>query len=464
MEINAQQHHFENVLQEGIRIAKLGEKEHARHLLNKAVEIKNTDARPWLWLAELAETRQEKRDYLESAVAAEPGNPQARRELGLFSGKIPSATVLAEGEGVHISHTETPLDSHSKNTYLCQKCGAALTYDIHADQLECKHCGTSIPVEHIPAADAAEQVLDFVLPTRQGHTWAENAQRYACAQCGAVSIWLPGQTTLACPYCGSGHLIESTETADMIEPHAIGLMHIDKKEAAEAAKTWLSKDWFVPDDLTETISDFNLRPAYYPFWTFDGTMEFKWSCQVNEGSKKNPIWVKQSGVDYEMYDDILIPAIRMLHPGEINKITPFFLKEVIRFKPAFLAGWTALTYSLSLSDGSLNAREQVVRRVKKEINQRIAPGKEKKDMVFIPKSWQDTTFKLVLLPLWLGNYRYKGQNYTLMINGQTGNITGEKPKDKINTTGIVLSAILTLILLFLLLILAGINFGWINTP
>ena len=454
------QNNFEIVLREGIRAVKSGDYETARKLLNQAAHIKTTDARPWLWLADTTEDPRQKQDYLESAVAADPSNRLARRALALFIGKIFPSNILQEGEGVHIQPREDLLETQTKNAFICPQCGASLSFNTHTKSQECRYCGYTHKIEQIPAADSSEQVLDFTLPTIKGHTWAENAQRYACTQCGAVSLWQAGETAIVCPYCGSNQLIESTETAAMIEPHAIGFMRFDEQEVSAIFLHWLEKDWFIPDDLLESAKGLQLRPAYIPFWTFDGTMEFKWSCQINEGTSNYPAWISRSGIDYELFDDELIPAIKDSISAKIDNVLPFYLKEVVQFKPEFLAGWASLTYQVSLSDASLKARERVVHRVKRQIEQRVAPNEEKKDLIFYPLNWLDTTFKLVLLPLWFGNYKYKGKTYQFTINGQSGKISGEKPKDKVKTAAIALNIGLTILFLFALLLIIGSYLGW----
>ena len=72
------------------------------------------------------------------------------------------------------------------------------------------------------------------------------------------------------------------------------------------------------------------------------------------------------------------------------------------------------------------------------------------------------TYKYVLLPLWVGTYQYKGQNYSILINGQTGEVSGQKPRDTVNTVAIILSVILTFIAILVGLYLLGDVMGWIS--
>jgi hypothetical protein len=38
------------------------------------------------------------------------------------------------------------------------------------------------------------------------------------------------------------------------------------------------------------------------------------------------------------------------------------------------------------------------------------------------------SYKLVLLPVWIANYRYKNELFPVAVNGQTGNVAGRVPR------------------------------------
>ncbi len=51
-----------------------------------------------------------------------------------------------------------------------------------------------------------------------------------------------------------------------------------------------------------------------------------------------------------------------------------------------------------------------------------------------------TTFKHILLPIWLSAYKYKEKVYRFMINARTGEVQGERPWSWIKITLAVLAA------------------------
>jgi hypothetical protein len=174
---------------------------------------------------------------------------------------------------------------------------------------------------------------------------------------------------------------------------------------------------------------FDLRLAYYPFWTFDGTLELFWSCEVNFGSPRNPQWVGRNGSEYQFYDDVHIPGFSGLEQAEVEAIEPFLLKEVVEFKPEQLAGWPALNYDRPVANAFLMARERVSTLVRQRLHLFIEPGREKRNIRSGGGRWRGTTFKYTLLPLWVGTYQFHGKPYHLLVNGQTGKVAGIRPRD-----------------------------------
>lgn len=72
---------LENLLQMGITAAKEGNKEGARAMLLKVLEADRKNDRAWFWLAYMAETSDQRRQYLENAVRANPRNQPAQQAL-----------------------------------------------------------------------------------------------------------------------------------------------------------------------------------------------------------------------------------------------------------------------------------------------------------------------------------------------------------------------------------------------
>jgi DNA-directed RNA polymerase subunit RPC12/RpoP/ribosomal protein L37E len=454
--------YFEELLRDGITALKGGDRHLARSLLQRATLVKAADAWPWLWLSGTTDDLNEQRLLLEKAVAADPSNPTAARGLAMLRAQmngapapapiIPQPTSPAP-QSPGTAQQSQILDTQAQ-TFLCPKCGGHMSFNVHQGDLTCEFCGYIQVTEKRLAADSGEVAIGFVLPTQRAHRWAEAQHRVSCERCGALTLLPPALKADQCPYCGSNRLIESAETAELVDPQVIALMKVDEDEAYARVRKWLKKGFFAPSDLALRAGGLRLRPAYYPVWTFDGTLEISWVCEVNVGSGDHPQWVTRNGVESEVFDDILVSGMKALKLPELMAVEPFNLKDVIEFRQEYVAGWPALSYDRPLSDASLQARERVIKSVKSSLIYGIEPGEKKRNVRTGAGQWSGITFKHLLLPLWTGTYRYQGKEYRLMVNGQMGKVAGKKPRDNVKVGATIAGSVIIAIIFIITLAVA----------
>jgi DNA-directed RNA polymerase subunit RPC12/RpoP len=446
---------YDCLLNSGIAAVKGKDLAQARRWLEKAARLNPGDGRAWLWLSATTHDPAEQRQFLERAVAADPSNAAARRGLVMLSEKMDRERVLAEGQSPTRLAPDQPEDALTQD-YRCVHCGGKLNFDIRAKEITCSHCGTRQSINLQTGALSPDQrfveevgtpesqVMDFVLPTSRAHVWAEALQRVSCQNCGALTILPAGQRTDECAYCGSNRIVQSAHQAELIAPQAVVLIKLDEGQVLAQVTKFLSQGWLSPDDLVRHTEAIHLRPAYYPFWTFSGTLEIPWHCEVNEGTERNPHWVARSGEEFEFFDDILVSGLRSLRTKELASVLPYELKELVDFTPDYLVGWPTLNYDLPLADASLLGREQVIKQVKRDLYHRIMPGESKRNLDTGAGKWSGLVFKHILLPLWVGGYTFQRKDYRLLVNGQTGKVGGDRPHDRLKLLLYIFSAVAVL--------------------
>ena len=72
-------------------------------------------------------------------------------------------------------------------------------------------------------------------------------------------------------------------------------------------------------------------------------------------------------------------------------------------------------------------------------------GGDQNRVTDIRTEYDGVTFKHLLLPVWIGAYRYGGQVYQVVVNAQRGEVSGERP---VSTVKVVLAIIAALIVMW----------------
>ena len=107
----------------------------------------------------------------------------------------------------------------------------------------------------------------------------------------------------------------------------------------------------------------------------------------------------------------------------------------------------ALTYDQPLADASLQAREKIIQKVRSSLPGLVEPTHQKRNFSIGAGKWSGLTYKLALLPIFIGNYPFQGKRYRLLVNGQTGKVHGDKPVDSLKTTMVIIAGIILFIIL-----------------
>lgn len=448
-ESERRQRNAESLYQHGRTALKNGERARAKQLLQQAVDYDRNHSDAWLWLSATTDDPHEQKKYLEWAIAANPGNAAAKRGLGLITGNISEADLVRPGQGVTPRQPAEPEVVNARRDFKCPKCGGELRFDPELIDLKCEHCGYVEVVDEVSAV-GRDQVLDFSLAVKQGHRWAEAQRRFTCGRCHATTLLAAGQTSAECPFCGTAALVAAPEERELLPLQGLIPIGFEADVAQKNYRAWLGDGFFDPDDLKHLATRTGLHPAYVPFWTFSATLTAHWRGQVAEGSGKYRRWVWRTGERTFFYTDLLVAGLKALPAKLIQKIQAYDLSKLIVYKPEYLAQWPAALYDLALADASLVAREIMVRDAEKQLATKAVANKQVIDLSVTTSDFSGQTYKLVLLPMWIGAYRYRDQIYRVLINGQTGQVVGDKPRDSVKVALVVLMGLIVLITLGLI--------------
>ncbi len=373
----------------------------------------------------------------------------------------------------------------------CSACGAKLDFDPSSQALKCPYCNH---VENIAPSQHAIEERDYkaqleklakdrgVLPGR--------SSQVRCTACGAVVLLEDKVATEKCPFCAT-HLENRPEAAeDMIAPQAVLPFAVTNHDAQAAFSQWIASRWFAPSELLQFANLGQLSGVYLPFWTYDSMTythytgqrgddyqemetytdtESYTETQTNaDGSTQTvtntrPVtktrmvtktrWYPVSGQVQHFFDDVLVEASESLSRDEAVKLTPWDLAQLEEFNPDFLSGFKTERYAVGLKDGFTKAQAIMDGEIRGLCMQDI--GGDHQQLSSVRTQHVGVTFKHILLPVWLGAYRYRDTPYRVLVNARTGKVFGRRPYSTMKIVMLILAIVLLILGLFGLLGLFG---------
>jgi ribosomal protein S27E len=340
----------------------------------------------------------------------------------------------------------------------CEACAADQRYDAKTQKLICDFCGATRAVPQGEGAivehdlESAFGQLDS-LPQGLG---VENDRLAKCNECGASVHFNDEKTATRCAFCGAASVLVQTENRRSLRPESLVPFAVEKKRANDEFGKWLASLWFRPSDLRKMASVQDLGGVYVPFWTYDAHVDSSWTAdagyyyyeteeytEVEDGetvtktrevqrTRWEPAWGQRS----DDFDDVLVCASLGLPRDLAASLRSFDTKQLVPYSPAFLAGWQAEEYAVDLQNGFTEARQEMDREQERRCSNDV-PGDTQRGLS-VSSTYSQLTFKHVLLPIWIAAYRYRGDVYRFLVNGQTGEVQGKAPYSWLKITAFTL--------------------------
>lgn len=378
--------------------------------------------------------------------------------------------------------------------YQCPACTGPLHYSAKSGKLACDYCGSSFDVAEIEAlyarkeaeAAAAKQAADAKAEAAQAakaeaaeaaaasggwdtsdlsRDWgaeADGLRVYSCPSCGAELICDQSTAATACPYCGNPAIVPG-QFSGALRPDYILPFRLSKDDAVQALRAHYKGKPFLPRSFTSANHIEQIQGVYVPFWLFDGGAEGAASYRASNTN------VYETG-DYEItetrhyhvvragslaFEKIPVDASSKMPDDHMDSIEPFDYAQLRPFSTAYLPGYLADKYDVTIDDSRDRAdtrcRETLAQALRDTVTGYGACVTEREDIAL-----RRGKVHYALLPVWMLSTKWRGQDFLFAMNGQTGKLVGDLPTDRGRFWGIFaaiaapLTVALTAILQFLL--------------
>ena len=331
--------------------------------------------------------------------------------------------------------------------YTCPGCAANLLYEPRDGGLTCPYCGRK---EKIP--ESAEEVQErsyeqYLHPSAgQIEVLAPAALEVQCSSCGAQVTFTPPEVAGECSFCGVKIVAQPKSADPLVGPEALLPFAVSSGESTESVKKWLASLWFAPNALKKFAYQDVIDGVYLPFWTYDahttshytgerGEYYYETQTYTETDSQGNTVtktrqvrqtsWYSASGTVSRWMDDILVPGTKSVSRPRLHSLEPWDLDALKPYEPAFLSGFKAQRYQVDLPEGFEEAKSIMAHTIEQDVRQDI--GGDEQRISNIATSYSGVTFKHILLPVYIGAYRFNQKVYQIMVNARTGEVQGDRP-------------------------------------
>ena len=338
--------------------------------------------------------------------------------------------------------------------YKCPACTGPLRFDSATGKLQCDFCGSSYEVAEIEklyaekdaqAAGAFRQAeeqaaADGEWTSASGSDWGADAEKlrvYSCPSCGAELICDETTSATSCPYCGNNTIVPG-QFSGALKPDYVLPFKLDKAAAVAALKKHYGGKKLLPKAFSNENHIEEVKGVYVPFWLYDGSAEVDVRCHGTKVSGystarenvtvTNHYDVRRAGT--VRFERVPVDASSKMPDDHMDAIEPFDYKELKPFSTAYLPGFLADKYDVSVQDCAERADSRCETSAV-ELMEQDARG----DYTSCTVESRNVTLHrgkvhYALMPVWLLSTKWNGKSFLFAMNGQTGKLVGDLPLDK----------------------------------
>ena len=345
-----------------------------------------------------------------------------------------------------------------------------MEFDPASGGLKCRFCGHTeampAPTRQITAHSLEQGLAEAAAKEK---SLGEAALEVNCSGCGSVVAFQPPEVAGVCPFCSRAIVAQPRAADPLIAPDAVLPAKIPRTQAQTSVRQWLSSLWFAPNALKKMAQQEGIAGVYVPFWDWAADTESAYTGERGEhyweteyytetDNNGNTVqrsrevqrtrWYPAAGRVARHFDSVLVPATKSVNEKRLDALEPWDLDSLCAYEPAYLAGFRAQRYQLELPEGFEKAKREMADVIDGDVRRDI--GGDEQRVLTINTATSNAAFRHLLLPVWIGAYRFGGKVYQVMVNARTGEVQGERPWSVAKVSLLVAAIVLAIVLLMVI--------------
>lgn len=254
-----------------------------------------------------------------------------------------------------------------------------------------------------------------------------------CTSCGGELAINGVESSTFCAYCGQATVVMD-RMEDYLQPDYIIPFKIPKNDAERIIRSRVAEGFFIPKKFKNFEVE-KLRGIYIPFWLVDlhyrDKQYYKYTVRQGKTTK-----VKYAYRDAECdFSRLTTDASKKLNDTSSSRLEPFDMRQLKEFQPEYMSGYYADRFDMGMDEVKPAARMKAGMIFDDAVKETVKHSGAK-----LVSKHPQVDFKgaeYAMLPAWFLTFKQDHQQYTILVNGQTGKMVGAFPFDKTKAISIL---------------------------
>lgn len=294
-----------------------------------------------------------------------------------------------------------------------------------------------------------------------------------CEVCDWAFLLPVGKSDAVCPHCHQDTVtpLDEEDVMQLAPPELVVPFSVSAEKVRDNAEQFVKSIPFKSADLSAATLRDRLQLVFLPFWLVDSDVQAVWQAetgfdydvvsheerfqggrwQTTEKHETRVRWEPRIGRLRRHYDNIPAPALEE-HDQLARLLGRYDTDAAQAYAPTLLQEALVRLPNRNSVDAWPDAEPTLVKQAADEC--RRAAGAEHVRQFQWQSTYSDQQWTQMLVPVYTSFYRNdEGQPLTVLLNGQSGRISGIRRASMRRARQIALYAVITAVLLFVLALL-----------